>query len=464
LPFSVRLICCHLRFHLYSPGLSEGFAFVFHAVLSMRVTSAPSTAAVAAVASVMDVAGFEWDTFPQVAACCVALYLSAVLCSAGGVGGGGVYVAVLMVIGGLSPRDAVPLSKAVVFFGAMASLFINMIRQKTTNDSVIDFNVCRMVVPAALAGTFFGVLLNYHSHDLVILVSLSALLCVMSSLAMKTACEQYNTEVTAEAANVPIAAAGAENTSPVDEDPLASRQDNASKDVTQSEVVMAGALLVFVIACGALRHHHLQCLEAGGLCRLGLAGTVFVTSETGSRLTQASLLGLPIFACMVVAALCTQKVVNSDVKKENGWTMRKAAIYQSMAGATGCLAGLVGIGGGLVFSPFFLLMGMDPAVAVGTSSTCVLFTSTSTTMQYALSGRIAFSLAVIYGLVCLLASAQGTSLVLQLRERFPGRKSYISGIVVSTVLLSVALVVVKMVVTVRAAMAPAPLQPTHSSL
>ena len=50
-------------------------------------------------------------------------------------------------------------------------------------------------------------------------------------------------------------------------------------------------------------------------------------------------------------------------------------------------AGLVGIGGqeikvaglhgarlcagGLIFSPFFLLMGVDPSVAVATSSTCV---------------------------------------------------------------------------------------------
>merc|ERR1719162_2153842 len=110
-----------------------------------------------------------------------------------------------------------------------------------------------------------------------------------------------------------------------------------------------------------------------------------------------------------------------------------------MAVVTGCLAGLVGIGGGLVFSPFFLVLGLDPLVAVGTSSTCVLFTSTSTTMQYALSGRIGFSLALIYGLVCLVASAQGSWLVLRVKEWYPARKSYISFIVVATVVTSVVL-------------------------
>ncbi len=36
---------------------------------------------------------------------------------------------------------------------------------------------------------------------------------------------------------------------------------------------------------------------------------------------------------------------------------------------------------GLIFSPYFLLMGIEPATAVATSSTCVIFTSSSTTFQ-----------------------------------------------------------------------------------
>merc|ERR1719316_2677797 len=58
--------------------------------------------------------------------CSIVLFFGAVLCSAGGIGGGGIYVTVLMVAGQLSPHDAVPLSKAVVFTGSLASLVLNL--------------------------------------------------------------------------------------------------------------------------------------------------------------------------------------------------------------------------------------------------------------------------------------------------------------------------------------------------
>jgi hypothetical protein len=74
---------------------------------------------------------FQWDLIfqPEVAICSVILFFSAILCSAAGIGGGGIYVAVLMVSGKLTPHDAVPLSKAVVFFGSMASLAVNLYQQ-----------------------------------------------------------------------------------------------------------------------------------------------------------------------------------------------------------------------------------------------------------------------------------------------------------------------------------------------
>merc|ERR1719443_717191 len=115
--------------------------------------------------------------------------------------------------------------------------------------------------------------------------------------------------------------------------------------------------------------------------------------------------------------------------REVGWQPRSVVLYQVVSVATGLLAGLVGVGGGLILSPFFLLTGMEPAMAVGTSATCVLFTSSSTTMQYIFTDRIIMSLAVVYGLVTLVASFFGTLLVHYIQDRFDGRKSYITAIV-----------------------------------
>merc|ERR1719198_2603259 len=121
-----------------------------------------------------------------------------------------------------------------------------------------------------------------------------------------------------------------------------------------------------------------------------------------------------------------------------------AVKYALVAVLTGCLAGLVGIGGGLIFSPFFLFMGVDPAVAVATSSTCVIFTSSSTTMQYLLTDRIIVSLCLVYGLVNLVASYAGTSLVHCLQDMHAARRSFISAIVAIGVLISTVLSVDKL--------------------
>merc|ERR1719163_191830 len=134
----------------------------------------------------------------------------------------------------------------------------------------------------------------------------------------------------------------------------------------------------------------------------------------------------------------------STLVRQEQWQPKEIVLYCTMAVLTGCFAGLVGIGGGLVFSPFILWMTGDPAVAVATSSTCVIFTSSSTTFQYLLTDRITMSLTIIYGLVNMVASYVGTKTVHML-DTLKNRKTLISGIVLLGVIASVCLSVYKLV-------------------
>jgi uncharacterized membrane protein YfcA len=109
--------------------------------------------------------------------------------------------------------------------------------------------------------------------------------------------------------------------------------------------------------------------------------------------------------------------------------------YSGIGFIAGILAGLVGVGGGLIFAPAFLGMGLDSSVTVATSTFCVLFTSSSTTSQYMLLGRIILSLVPVYAITNIVASLCGTSAVL-LADTYKMPKSAITGIVLVAVVMS----------------------------
>ena len=81
------------------------------------------------------------------------------------------------------------------------------------------------------------------------------------------------------------------------------------------------------------------------------------------------------------------------------------------------MAGLLGIGGGLILGPLLLELGIHPIISTATSNFLVLFTSSSTSLQFIFHGMMNFK----YGLVCTLFSTigsyMGTVIIQRLVER-----------------------------------------------
>jgi|Transcript_49343 uncharacterized membrane protein YfcA len=404
---------------------------------------------------------------PEVAFCGIALFFSGILCSAAGIGGGGIYVAVLMVTGKLTPHNAVPLSKAIVFFGSIASLFVNMYKAlgsggTSAPKSVIDTDACRLVVPATLIGTFLGVLLNRHTSDYLIVILLTALLGFMTGMVVQTARKQALDESGLSAdggigsadEHTPLLSASSQDPGPSSVMPASPTKGRPSS----ADAVLGFGLLLVVVIGGVLRFHMHACRAEvlGDLSKVGACNhpvnllfhhhmELWMHEPVTSMVLQQLVWSIPIWSCVGITVYYGF-LANRDV----GWEARRVVLYQAVAVITGLLAGLVGVGGGLIFSPFFLLTGMDPAIAVGTSATCVLFTSSSTTLQYIFTDRIMMSLAVVYGIVCLVASFLGTYLVHYIQDRF-ARKSFITTIVALGVGLSAVLSVMKFCYLVSAA-------------
>merc|ERR1719316_2642495 len=382
-----------------------------------------------------------------------------------------------MFMGDLSPRDAVPVSKAVVFLGAIVSLALNIGRNAAgSSKPLVDMLLLKMVVPMALLGTLIGVMTNEHTPGWGVLVVLVSMMVPTFLLVTRRAQQQHFEERNAEAKMKDIDEAQGllESDSPdspgwsvIDAEngkwpPPCSLKQAAC---TWVDFLLLGCLLVIVISGGVMQHHVRACFEQQqkmgyGISPLGAPDSNILSTshscqhpvlsvafwgraeallaEKGYVSTMLMvMLAIPVWACFSTG------LYYAGHSMKQGWSRNTVACYLSIGLVAGCLAGLVGIGGGLIFSPFFLLMGVEPSAAVATSATCVLFTSSSTTCQYLLTGRIDVPLACIYGVANVIASYFGTSFVHHVQDKFM-RRSYVSFIILAAVSSSAFLSIVKL--------------------
>ena len=70
------------------------------------------------------------------------------------------------------------------------------------------------------------------------------------------------------------------------------------------------------------------------------------------------------------------------------WTTRRLILFPLSFFGIGLLAGLVGVGGGLIQGPLFMKMGVDPRVATSTTAFLVLFTTSSSVVQFFAFGKM----------------------------------------------------------------------------
>lgn len=430
---------------------------------------------------------FDWSYMRHWHAyvCCVVLFFAGLLCSAGGIGGGGIYVTVLMICGSLEVENAVPLSKSIVFFGACISMVLNMRKSLVmgrSSNTLIDFNICRLVVPSALLGTYMGVFLFRILPGWLILSLLTVILVCITITVCRQGVFQYfeeklqareqallehsehaesirGSEICAPAGSV-ISGTNASlgqgpggGQGPAQTDTVQG-PGSMRNNLTTADVCIAVVIETVVVFCSVFNFQIEQCQSSAfsgrnpkQVCQHPLLfflspDTVKAIAEDPSTgdLLQGLGFAVPFSVCSMALLYYTHFLVQQE-----GWCYTDTLKFDSMAAITGCLAGLVGIGGGLIFSPFFLMMGVEPAIAVATSSTCVLFTSSSTTLQYLFTDRIIMSLTLVYGTVNLLASYQGTRFVHFLQDKFNARRSYITAIVAFGVSISTVLSAIKLV-------------------
>ena len=121
------------------------------------------------------------------------------------------------------------------------------------------------------------------------------------------------------------------------------------------------------------------------------------------------------------------------------WSSRAVTLYPLACVLAGVAAGLLGIGGGMIKGPLLLEMGLVPQAAAATSAFMILFTSSSSTLQFFLVDALSAEHVLWYGVLGFAAALLGGLAVRYATQREGGNAFIVFAIAlvlaVSTVLM-----------------------------
>ncbi|KAF0686346.1 Aste57867_21848 [Aphanomyces stellatus] len=360
--------------------------------------------------------------------------LSTALGSACGLGGGGLLVPIYIVVGGLNPKFAIPLSKATIFGGALATFYGNF-RHKHPHASrrpVIDYALAAMMEPPTLIGTIFGVMANTVCPAWLILALLVSLIVFVtrrtldkankvgvasSQIAPDHSFQMYASETSgtllhktkkpdavapSSASLSPTARHDPTNDDDDDDDnddknPSSSSSHN-TQDSVETQTLLRDEANLFPFKTSVLPLVlGISVIFGQGLLRGGHGATSIVGISCGSPgfwlliLPPVALLAWITYAMAKVLMHRTRVYEANSIEPVQGdvqWTPFLACIsFPAHCVLAGIAASLLGIGGGIIQGPIMMEHGILPLVQSATSSYMILFTSSATTIQFVIAGQ-----------------------------------------------------------------------------
>ena len=148
--------------------------------------------------------------------------------------------------------------------------------------------------------------------------------------------------------------------------------------------VGTGAICVpFIASSSSFFHHRMGAVdrEVGLSIALGSVPGAFI----GAMLTGPASSEILAIALGLVLLFSALRLLFNGVRPE-GHVGRRSAFFLGLL--AGMVAGLVGIGGGIIIVPALVLAGVDPHRSVATSSFVIIFTGTASALTHAYLGHV----------------------------------------------------------------------------
>jgi len=353
------------------------------------------------------------DYFDVIVSLCI--FLAGALAAGGGIGGGGIFIPLLILVGGFEPEDAIPLS-TVLIGGASVANYLQMCRRKIPgrNKELINYELTMLLQPLSLCGTVIGVILNTIFPNWLLLLLLTIVLFVTL---IRTGMKGYRTwkqEQKLKSMNFNI------NSRNIQIDVEDANYDDPIIDTSVSQKKIIGItftamamMLIITITLSLLRGRNEQ-KSIIGVYPCSILYWFF------------SFLSIPILL-LIAIGICFYLVYLQKKRDSLGyapqpgdlkWTPKITIIMTSISFVGGLLAGLLGIGGGMIFGPLMLEFKMLPEVVAATSSFMILFTSIAALVQFAISGRLLLGYSVWFAILGFLCSLVGQFLLDKIVKKY----------------------------------------------
>eukprot|EP00879_Flechtneria_rotunda_P020888 GHRR01021993.1.p1 GENE.GHRR01021993.1~~GHRR01021993.1.p1 ORF type:complete len:495 (+),score=150.04 GHRR01021993.1:450-1934(+) len=371
----------------------------------------------------------------NVAGLCAAFLVSTLAASAG-VGGGAFFVPIFMVFLSFSLKEATVLSQASIAAVSLASILFNLPKRHPVypaSQTLINYELCLTMTPALLLGVSIGVEFNRLFPTWLITTLLVCVLTYMSVRTTQKGLQQWHNETAQRQQDH-------QQGQQPQQDPLgtdsigqglhSSRHQHPQQDSHTEKLatkrypihMLLGVMLLWTGFAGLqlLRQHMQGTVTAyyavvaaqvvfGAGCSLGFA---YALAPSGSASEQhADDIQQPLIhgnnsrsGNNPPQPMQQPAAAGMQPQRQNMVVLVVSMLKVALAGT---MAGLLGIGGGMLMGPMLLASGVHPQSSAATSNILVFMSSSSAALAFLLVGRVKMEYAAAFCSVCGAASLAG---------------------------------------------------------
>jgi len=397
------------------------------------------------------------------------------LAAGGGIGGGGMLVPIYCLVGGFSPKHAIPLSNVTVLGGALANTCLNWSKKLGNDKPLLDWDLILAMEPLTIAGALLGALLNKVLPETVLTVMLVLLLTVTAHKTGKKALKLYQKESQEYAQESELTRMARQQEHEGEDDSIVEDHDQEAdeffadddvpytKEQAQERKEKQDLLEAIQYAETKTPWHNVTVLlvlfvvvlainlaKGGGAMPSPLGISCGSTSFWMANLALlAWILGVAVYARQILMSKheaklwCRYPYRNDEIQ----WNSTATWYYPVVCCLAGFFAGMFGIGGGIVKGPLMLAMGIPPAVSSASSACMILLTSFTATTSFIVFGLLVSDYAIACILLGFCATIVGQLGLAMLMRRAGGRPSYIAFSIAAVVLVSAVLMTIQSVLS-----------------